>query len=239
MTEQSKRRVGLIGTGGTISSIGRDSLDVWEYMDAGRKIGPDDLVARYPETAQVATIVPVPFRSVGSSFIGPADFSFAARTFSPAALATDGVSRLLAKGPGLAIYNDAMAKTVPTQSYRELWRVRESAFERRRPHHRLPGSRAASNGEQRNAAALTVSPMTSIATARDRSHDINSQPPPATIIPHPAACIIIGSLPPAWYWQAPRAGSTHFGARTPASRPGRPPCTRHVAEAGTAAHQWE
>ena len=59
MTEQSKRRVGLIGTGGTISSIGRDSLDVWEYMDAGRKIGPDDLVARYPETAQVATIVPI------------------------------------------------------------------------------------------------------------------------------------------------------------------------------------
>jgi L-asparaginase len=72
--ERAKARVALIGTGGTISSIGRDSLDVWEYMDAGKKIGPDDLVARYPETAQVATIVPVPFRSVGSSFIGPADW---------------------------------------------------------------------------------------------------------------------------------------------------------------------
>jgi L-asparaginase len=71
---QPKRRVALIGTGGTISSIGRDSLDVWEYMDAGKKIGPDDLVARYPETAQVAEIVPVPFSSVGSSFIGPADW---------------------------------------------------------------------------------------------------------------------------------------------------------------------
>ncbi len=41
MTERQKPRVALIGTGGTISSIGRDSLDVWEYMDAGRKIGPD------------------------------------------------------------------------------------------------------------------------------------------------------------------------------------------------------
>jgi len=74
MTEPSKPRVALIGTGGTISSLGRDSLDVWEYMDAGQKIGPDDLVARYPEVAQVAAIVPVPFRSVGSSFIGPADW---------------------------------------------------------------------------------------------------------------------------------------------------------------------
>ena len=82
---QPKRRVALIGTGGTISSIGRDSLDVWEYMDAGKKIGPDDLVARYPETAQVAEIVPVPFRSVGSSFIGPADWLLLTETIDAVA----------------------------------------------------------------------------------------------------------------------------------------------------------
>ena len=80
MTGQPKRRVALIGTGGTISSIGRDSLDVWEYMDTGQKIGPDDLVARYPEIAQVAEIVPVPFRSVGSTSIGPADWLLLAET---------------------------------------------------------------------------------------------------------------------------------------------------------------
>jgi L-asparaginase/Glu-tRNA(Gln) amidotransferase subunit D len=74
MTEQSKRRVALIGTGGTISSLGRDSLDVWEYMDAGRKIEPDDLLARYPETAQIAAIVPVPFRSVGLDLFDPPGF---------------------------------------------------------------------------------------------------------------------------------------------------------------------
>jgi L-asparaginase len=67
-------RVALIGTGGTISSLGRDSLDVWEYMDAGQKLGPEELVARYPETARVAAIVPVPFRSVGSTAIGPAEW---------------------------------------------------------------------------------------------------------------------------------------------------------------------
>ena len=73
-------RVALIGTGGTISSVGRDSLDVWEYMDTGKKIGPEELIARYPEVAQVAEIVPVPYRSVGSSFIGPADWLQLART---------------------------------------------------------------------------------------------------------------------------------------------------------------
>ncbi|HVQ77210.1 MAG TPA: asparaginase [Candidatus Binatia bacterium] len=74
MSEPPKRRVALIGTGGTISSIGRDGLDVWEYMDTGTKIGPGELVARFPETAQVAEIVPIPFQSVGSSSIGPADW---------------------------------------------------------------------------------------------------------------------------------------------------------------------
>jgi L-asparaginase len=69
-----KPRVALIGTGGTISSLGRDSLDVWEYMDTGTKIGPADLLARYPETARVADVVPVPFKAVGSASIGPGDW---------------------------------------------------------------------------------------------------------------------------------------------------------------------
>jgi len=69
-----KRRVGLIGTGGTISSIGRDSLDVWEYMDSARKAEPDELLVRFPEVAAAAEIVPVRFRAVGSTAIGPADW---------------------------------------------------------------------------------------------------------------------------------------------------------------------
>ena len=47
MTATAKPRVALIGTGGTISSIGRDSLDVWEYMDTSRKAEPDELLQRY------------------------------------------------------------------------------------------------------------------------------------------------------------------------------------------------
>ena len=64
----------LIGTGGTISSIGRGSLDLWEYMDAGRKAEPDELLLRFPEVAEAAEIVPLRFRSVSSAAVGPADW---------------------------------------------------------------------------------------------------------------------------------------------------------------------
>jgi len=69
-----KRRVALIGTGGTISSIGRGSLDLWEYMDTSRKAEPAELLERFPEVAAAAEIVPVRFRAVGSAAIGPRDW---------------------------------------------------------------------------------------------------------------------------------------------------------------------
>jgi len=69
-----KRRVALIGTGGTISSIGRDSLDIWEYMDTSRKAEPDELLQRFPEVAAAAEIVPIRLRAVGSTAIGPSDW---------------------------------------------------------------------------------------------------------------------------------------------------------------------
>ena len=74
MNTQAKPRVALIGTGGTISSIGRGSLDLWEYMDAGRKAEPDELLVRFPEVTEAAEIVSVRFRAVGSTAIGPADW---------------------------------------------------------------------------------------------------------------------------------------------------------------------
>ena len=54
---QCEARVALIGTGGTIASIDRGSLDLWEYMDAGRKAEPDELLLRFPEVAEAAEIV--------------------------------------------------------------------------------------------------------------------------------------------------------------------------------------
>ncbi|MSO77659.1 MAG: asparaginase [Alphaproteobacteria bacterium] len=63
-----------IGTGGTISSLGRDSTDVLDYPDFGRKMDVAEAVGRYPEVAAAADLVLVPFRSVGSTAIGPAEW---------------------------------------------------------------------------------------------------------------------------------------------------------------------
>nr|AFK83596.1 type II L-asparaginase [uncultured bacterium] len=69
-----KPRVALVGTGGTISSIGRDSLDVWEYMDTSRKAEPEELLQRFPEVAEAAEIITIRFRAVGSTAIGPTEW---------------------------------------------------------------------------------------------------------------------------------------------------------------------
>ena len=73
-TPPSKPRVAVIGTGGTISSISFDSLDVIDYPDVGRKIKPGEIVERTPELARFAELVPINFRDVGSTAIGPADW---------------------------------------------------------------------------------------------------------------------------------------------------------------------
>ena len=39
--------VAIIGTGGTISSLGRDSTDVLDYPDFGTKLAVDEVVGRF------------------------------------------------------------------------------------------------------------------------------------------------------------------------------------------------
>jgi L-asparaginase len=67
-------RVAVIGTGGTISSVGRDNLDIATYSDNKKKYEVDELLAAFPETATAADILPVRFRAVGSPAIGPAEW---------------------------------------------------------------------------------------------------------------------------------------------------------------------
>ena len=64
----------MIGTGGTISSLGAGSLDVLDYPDFGQKLTSEALLDRFPETRLVAEPVPVTFRQVGSTAIGPKDW---------------------------------------------------------------------------------------------------------------------------------------------------------------------
>jgi len=67
-------RIAVIGTGGTISSLGAGSLDVLDYPDYGQKLTSQALVDRFAETRLVADPVPVTFRQVGSTAIGPDDW---------------------------------------------------------------------------------------------------------------------------------------------------------------------
>ena len=67
-------RIAVIGTGGTISSLGASSLDVLDYPDFGQKLSSEGLLDRFPESRLVADPVPVTFRQVGSTAIGPADW---------------------------------------------------------------------------------------------------------------------------------------------------------------------
>ena len=67
-------RIAMIGTGGTISSLGASSLDVLDYPDFGQKLSCEALLDRFPETRLVAEPVPVTFRQVGSTEIGPREW---------------------------------------------------------------------------------------------------------------------------------------------------------------------
>jgi L-asparaginase len=64
----------VIGTGGTIASLGASSLDVLDYPDFGQKLSCAALLDRFPETRLVANPVPVTFRQVGSTEIGPKEW---------------------------------------------------------------------------------------------------------------------------------------------------------------------
>ncbi len=67
-------RIAVIGTGGTISSLGASSLDVLDYPDFGQKLTAEALIERFPETRLVADPITATFRQVGSTEIGPKDW---------------------------------------------------------------------------------------------------------------------------------------------------------------------
>jgi L-asparaginase len=72
--ETALPRISVIGTGGTISSLGASSLDVLDYPDFGQKLSCEALLERFPEARLVADPVPATFRQVGSTEIGPKEW---------------------------------------------------------------------------------------------------------------------------------------------------------------------
>ena len=74
MDDRAKAKVAVIGTGGSISIVGRHSLDLFEYGDFGPVLEVDELISRVPEAGQAADLLPVRFRALPSTAVGPADW---------------------------------------------------------------------------------------------------------------------------------------------------------------------
>lgn len=67
-------KIVVIGTGGTVSMLGKNSLDLHEYGDHGKRLEIDELLTRYPEISDEAEIVPVRFRALRSPAVTPIDW---------------------------------------------------------------------------------------------------------------------------------------------------------------------
>ena len=64
-----KPKVAFIGTGGTIASLGVGPLDLQDYGATGNVMHADEIVAKWPETALVADVLPVRYRNIPSTAI--------------------------------------------------------------------------------------------------------------------------------------------------------------------------
>ncbi|KJS11042.1 MAG: hypothetical protein VR78_13340 [Hoeflea sp. BRH_c9] len=69
-----KRKIAIIGCGGTISTIATNPTDFIDYPETGRKIEVNEVVERMGELLTFVDIEAIPFRAVGSSAIGPAEW---------------------------------------------------------------------------------------------------------------------------------------------------------------------
>ncbi len=80
-------RVAVVGTGGTISSLGRGPFDIADYASLGQVMGVEALLDFWPQVRAMAEVVAVPFRAVVSTALGPPEWLELARLC--AALAAD------------------------------------------------------------------------------------------------------------------------------------------------------
>ena len=60
----TKPQVAVIGTGGTIASIGKGPLDLLDYGANETMLHVDEIIARFPEVHEVAEVLPVCFQAI-------------------------------------------------------------------------------------------------------------------------------------------------------------------------------
>lgn len=62
-----KPKVAIIGTGGTISSIGRDEMDVVDYVTLGKMRTAAEMIDTFPSASRYAELIPVSFPPIPST----------------------------------------------------------------------------------------------------------------------------------------------------------------------------
>ena len=67
----SRPRIALIGTGGTIGSLGRGPFDIADYATLGNVMDAEQLLAYWPQLHEVADVVAVKYAAVPSTALGP------------------------------------------------------------------------------------------------------------------------------------------------------------------------
>tara|TARA_B100000676_G_scaffold309031_1_gene371405 strand:+ start:4117 stop:5115 length:999 start_codon:yes stop_codon:yes gene_type:complete len=67
-------RVAVIGTGGTISSVGKHGLDLVAYLENNKIYEVDELLNTFPETLDQGDVIPVRLRAMPSTAIGPTEW---------------------------------------------------------------------------------------------------------------------------------------------------------------------
>lgn len=67
-------RIGLILTGGTIDSVGKDRLDLAWYIEAGKRLGSGELLAQLPELKSIAAVKEIAFRRLSSQALVDKDW---------------------------------------------------------------------------------------------------------------------------------------------------------------------
>ena len=70
----TRPKVAFVATGGTIASLGAGPLDLHDYGATGLRMHAEDILARFPETALVADVIPVAYRNVPSPALGFPDW---------------------------------------------------------------------------------------------------------------------------------------------------------------------
>lgn len=67
MANTGKPRVAVIGTGGTIASVGKGPLDILDYGANETILHVDELIARFPEVHTVADVIPIRYEALPST----------------------------------------------------------------------------------------------------------------------------------------------------------------------------